>query len=106
MCVKENATEPTDMEEMDKPQRPSSTASSLEDSWCPVADRQTYLNTKPQLTASTLLLRHPRQQQRPVGTTSLLTAHTASAQLKLHFSKQDAAAWEGEKSRFGLQGCS
>lgn len=35
-------------------------------------------------------------------TTHLLTAHTASAQLKLRFSKQDAAAWEGENSRLGL----
>lgn len=31
-------------------------------------------------------------------TKHLLTAHTASAQLKLRFSKQDAAAWEGENS--------
>lgn len=37
---------------------------------------------------------HQQQQQAACGqlTTSLLTAHTASAQLKLHFSKQDAAA--------------
>lgn len=35
-------------------------------------------------------------------TKHLLTAHTASAQLKLRFSKQDAAAWEGENSTSDL----
>lgn len=69
-----------------------------------MADRQTYLYTKPQQ-GSTLLHRKPHQQQAACRqlTTQLLTAHTASAQFKPHISKLDAASWEGENSRFVSQ---
>lgn len=87
--------------ELDKPQRPPSWRTAL----CPVGGQTDVpQHQTPTLTASTLPHRNPHQQQAARGqlTTHLLTAHTASALLKLHFSKQDAAAWEGENSRLGL----
>jgi len=83
MCVKENATEPTTWRRVGQTSAPSST-SGLE-------DRRT---STPNPTSDCL---HPAAHKlwpAAGSTTSLLTAHTASAQLKLRFSKQDAAAWE------------